>query len=94
MTDKILEALGIGLAYIGASLDEVILDEDVIETMLGDIEKIKAAIKLYKSNKPIAHAWFHRGMVNFDAEPELVLLDCAGKPIPLYVIPLAKKVTK
>ena len=93
MTDKILEALEDGLKLAKESVDLVksklakSLEEDTVK-------RIEEAIKLYKSNKPIAHAWFHRGMVNFDAEPELVLLDCAGKPIPLYVIPLSKEIKR
>lgn len=40
--------------------------------------------------EPVAHAWFHRGMANFDPEDSLRALDDRkGTPIPLYLAPHA-----
>ncbi|MGI4846604.1 MAG: hypothetical protein ACRYGK_00445 [Janthinobacterium lividum] len=45
-----------------------------------------AALQAEQGQEPVAHAWFHRGLVNFDAEDSLSLLD-NGKTIDLYATP-------
>lgn len=47
------------------------------------------AARLAGVGKPMAHAWFHRGEVNFDDEPDLGEFDDGkGTPIPLYTAAL------
>jgi hypothetical protein len=52
------------------------------------ILELLAALEQRSSAEPVVYAWFHRGMVNFDADCALAALDDGkGTPIKLYLAP-------
>ncbi len=59
-----------------------------------DSQIIRSSAQVAVPAEPVAHAWFHRGMVNFDAADSLALHDDGkGTPIDLYLAaPVASQV--